>query len=83
MIRAYDDMVADHVADGWRVEQETSTHTLLAKGDPTKHWAHIILTLVTAGIWGIVYGLVLAFGGLKQRRVLKNPDGTGRVEKVH
>ncbi len=32
MSRAYDDMVADHVAEGWRVEQETSPHTLLAKG---------------------------------------------------
>lgn len=52
MSHAYDEMVADHVAEGWRVEQETSTHTLLAKGDPTKHWAYIVLTLVTAGIWG-------------------------------
>lgn len=52
MSRAYDDMVADHMAEGWRVEQETSTHNLLAKSDPTKHWAHNILTLVTSGIYG-------------------------------
>lgn len=81
MSRAYDDMVAEHIAEGWRVEQETPTHTLLAKGERTKHWAHILLTLVTAGVWGIVYGLVLAFGGLKQRRIMKNADGSGRVER--
>ena len=82
-MKSYENIVSDLVAKGWRVEGETRTHTLMAKGERLKHWAHILLTLGTAGIWGFIYGPLLAFGGLRQRRVVRLPNGDGRVERVY
>ena len=51
----------------------------MAKGEKLKHWAHIFLCPATAGIWGFVYGPLLAFGGLRQRRITRTPEGQGRI----
>ncbi len=33
-------------------------------------------------LWGFVYGPLWAFGGLRERRIVRNPDGTGRTEPL-
>ena len=80
--KTYDQEIADRVEKGWRIEQQTETHVLMAKGERIKHGAHIFLTVITAGVWGVVYGLMLIFGGLKERRIVCTPDGMAKVQRV-
>lgn len=50
---------------------------MLAKGNRPNHVLHLILTILTVGIWGIVWILLAAFGG--EERVLMTVDEYGTV----
>jgi len=53
--RSMADAVAVDVARGWRVQSQTETDALLARGGNVNHLLHLVLTLLTCGIWGIVW----------------------------
>ena len=80
--KEFEQEIQDRIDKGWRVQERTETHVLMAKGERIKHGAHIFLTVVTVGLWGVVYGLMLIFGGLKQRRIVRTKDGMARVQYV-
>lgn len=73
--------LAEHVAmavqNGWRVESQTDFQAVLVDGHRTNHLLHLILSLVTLGLWLIVWGIAAIVGGEK-RRVL-SVDENGRV----
>lgn len=69
--------VAEHTRHGWRVVSQTPTQAQLVKGKPTNHVLHLILTLVTVGLWSIVWILVVLFAGEKQKFL--QVDASGRV----
>ncbi len=52
----YEEQIEHFVQKRWRIEERGEGWVLVAKGEKLKHWAHIILCLATAGIWGFVYG---------------------------
>lgn len=62
---------------GWRVVSQTSTQAQLVKGKPTNHLLHLILSLVTLGLWVPVWIGVAIFAGQKQR--FCSVDEYGRV----
>lgn len=62
---------------GWRVQSQTGTTAQLLKGKPTNHVLHLILSLVTVGVWLVVWALVTIFAGEKQRVV--TVDEYGRI----
>lgn len=62
---------------GWRVQSQTATTAQLLKGKPTNHVLHLILSIITLGLWLIVWVLVTIFAGQKQRVV--TVDEYGRV----
>lgn len=62
---------------GWRVQSQTATTAQLLKGKPTNHVLHLILSLITLGIWLIVWVLVAIFAGQKQKVV--TVDEYGRI----
>ncbi|NYI80625.1 DUF4352 domain-containing protein [Nocardioides panzhihuensis] len=63
--------VAKEVADGgWRVESQTEYHTVLAKGGRTNHVLHLILTIVTCGLWSVAW-LLIAHLNRRQSLVLR------------
>ena len=78
----YEEAVANRINHGWRIVSETRTDTLMAKGERINHLVHILLTVISVGIWGIYYGLRLIFGGLKQVRITKDSKGNARVKQV-
>lgn len=63
-------------SDGWRVESQTDFNAVLAKGNK-HHILHLILSILTAGLWLIVWG-ILAFTSKEHRRVLM-VDENGQV----
>ena len=80
--QAFETEIEDRIDKGWRIEEQTPTHVLMAKGERIKHGVHIFLSIVTVGVWGVVYGLLLLFGGLKERRIVRKPNGLASVQRV-
>ena len=64
---------------GWRVQSQTATQAQLLKGKPTNHILHLILSIITLGLWLIVWVLMVIFAGEKQRLV--TVDEYGRVHE--
>ena len=56
-------------AQGWRIETRSDFQATIAKGNRLNNTLHLILTIVTAGLWGIVWILLALFGGIKRRMV--------------
>lgn len=54
-------------AQGWRVEERSDFHATIAKGQPLNNKLHLILTIFTLGVWGIVWASLAISGGVKHR----------------
>ena len=78
--RALANAVASECArGGWRVESQTDVNAILAKGKRTSHGLHIFLTIITAGMWLPVWG-VMWFVNREQRLIL-NVDEYGNITR--
>ena len=59
------------IRQGWRVESETDYHVVMVRGHRVNHILHLMLSLVTVGIWIPVWILLMIFGGEKRRVINK------------
>lgn len=64
-----DQEIAQHVKRGWRVESRTDHQAVLVIGHRPNHILHLILTIITFGIWAIVWILVAVLGGEKRKTI--------------
>lgn len=71
--------VANHVATGWRVESQTDTQAVMVKGNRTNNTLHLILTIVTFGLWAIVWICLAIFGG--EKRMVIEVDAYGHTNR--
>lgn len=62
-------MVANVSAQGFRVESQSDFQAIIVKGKPINHTLHIILSVLTVGIWLIVYAILAVTGGEKREMV--------------
>jgi hypothetical protein len=69
--------VAGKVAAGYRVESQTDMQSILVKGKKPNHILHLILTVVTVGLWLFVWIPVAIFQ--KERRTVLTVDDYGTV----
>jgi hypothetical protein len=69
--------VSNSVRNGWAIEGQTSYQAVLVKGHRPNHILHLILTLVTMGLWAIVWILVAVLGG--EKRLVIDVDEYGHV----
>ena len=83
-IDAREDILGGQVAtqsiSGYRVESRGKTQATFIKGKPVKHWLHCVLTLCTWGLWGLVWILLIIFGGEKRKVV--TVDEWGNITEV-
>ena len=63
-------IVAKEVRKGWRVESQNDLQVVLVKGQRPNHVLHVILSVLTVGLWIPVSVLVAMTGGEK-RKVVK------------
>lgn len=73
--------VANQVRQGWRVESQTDYQAVLVKGQRPNHILHLILTLVTLLVWGIVWILVALLGGEKRMVIDVDEYGQTLIQK--
>lgn len=77
-----DDAVTRGLQFGARLESRTDTSATLVYGKPVNHVLHLILTLVTCGLW-VPFWLGFGLLGGETRTVLTiAPDGSVIVRKV-
>lgn len=71
--------VAGQVRGGWSVQSQTDFQAVLVKGHRPNHLLHLILTILTLGLWLIVWVAVTLAGGEKHRVV--SVDAYGNVNR--
>ena len=72
---ALDIRIARELAGGATLESQTGYNAVLIKGKKVNHILHLILSLITAGFWLIVW-LLLVITNKRQRIVLfANEEG--------
>jgi len=69
--------VANHVRQGSRVESQLEFQAVMVKGSPINHTFHLIATLVTCGMWGIVWLCLLGLAG--ENRYALRVDEYGNI----
>jgi hypothetical protein len=62
-------------AEGDRLESQTDFSAVIVKGRRPNHILHLILTVLTLGVWAIVWLMVGMFGGEKRQILMVNEDG--------
>ena len=62
--------MANSVRQGWGVQSQTDFQAVLVKGSKPNHVLHLVLTLLTVGLWAIVW-IALALIGSKKHRVIQ------------
>jgi hypothetical protein len=75
-------VVTAQVADGARVESGSDYQAVLVRGHRPNNTLHLILTLVTAGLWGIVWIAVAAIGGEKRSVASVDEWGNSSIQTV-
>jgi hypothetical protein len=73
--------VANSVRNGWRVESQSDYQAVLVKGKRPNHILHLILTLVTLGLWAIVWIGVTIAGGEKRQVVSVDEYGNTNFQR--
>jgi len=59
--------VIDQVAKGGKVELHTDFDAVLTFGNRPNHVLHLLLSILTAGIWLIIWILISLSGGISRR----------------
>lgn len=73
--------IAEETSRGWRVESQTEFQVVLVKGKNHSHLLHLILTLLTLGLWLVVWIPLAIFGG--EKRAVVSVDEDGRRHLLH
>jgi hypothetical protein len=64
-----DAAVNEFAGNGWRIESRSDFQVVFVKGKRPNHILHLLLTLVTVGLWAIVW-IILAVVKHEQRRIV-------------
>lgn len=71
--------VAQEVSRGKRVESQSDFQVVLVKGKRPNHVLHLILTVLTAGVWALVWIGVVVAGG--EKRTVLSVDEFGAIQR--
>jgi hypothetical protein len=61
--------VDEHVRQGWQIESRTENLASSRFGKPINHVLHLLLTLVTCGVWVLVWIYLAMFQGEKHKTI--------------
>ena len=66
---AFDGQLASFLTQGWQIESRTELSAVLVKGKPVNHVLHLLLSLVTVGLWIPVWIILAIAGGEKRKHI--------------
>jgi len=67
--------IAEQVRKGYRVESQMEYQAILVKGHRPNHILHLILSILTAGLWLFVWLALAVFGGENRRMITVDEFG--------
>jgi len=70
------------VAQGARVESQTGHSAVLVRGRRVNHVLHLILSLITIGLWFIVWIIISLSGGEKRKMVTVDEYGNVATKQL-
>ena len=71
------ELIANYMQMGYRVESQGPNAVVMVRGNPVNHLLHLVLTLLTGGLWVIVWiGVAMAN---QQSRVIVHTDEEGQA----
>jgi hypothetical protein len=73
--------VANQVRQGGRVESTSDYQAVLVTGSKPNHILHLILTLVTLGLWALIWIGVAILGGEKRMVIDIDEYGNTNIQK--
>ena len=73
--------VANEIRQGWRVESQTDYQAVIVRGQRPNHVLHLILTIITVGLWGLVWIAVVALGGEKRGVIEIDAYGNTNIQR--
>jgi hypothetical protein len=65
-----------------RVESQSEFQATLAYGQPVNHTVHLIATIFTCGIWGIVWLVLALTGGVKRELLVVDDYGNVQLQQL-
>ena len=74
--------IGARLALGRRVESQSEFQAVLVHGHPVNHILHLIITLITLGVWVIVWIALILFGGEKREIVEVDEWGNASIAKL-
>lgn len=69
--------IARDVALGYRIESQSDYQAVMVKGKKVSHLLHLVLTILTAGLWGLVWIALWIIN--RERREILQVDEYGNV----
>jgi hypothetical protein len=69
------------VIRGARVESQGDYQAVLVRGKPVNHVLQLILTIVTLGLWAVIWLALVIFGGEKRVVVTVDEYGNTNVQE--
>jgi hypothetical protein len=75
LTQTLDAEVQHWVSRGWRLRSRTPREAHVVKGERISHGVHVFFSIVTLGLWLIVYIPLLIFGGEKHKLISIDEKG--------
>lgn len=75
--------IRTEVTQGGRVESQGDFDAVVATGGEINHTVHLIATLASCGIWGIVWLVLALTGGVKRKMVAVDDYGQILVQNIN
>ncbi|MGA1836489.1 DUF2510 domain-containing protein [Herbiconiux sp. 11R-BC] len=51
-------VIANAISTGWRLESVSATSAVLLRGRRPNHALHLVLTILSVGLWGVVWAVI-------------------------
>ena len=67
----------DAISKGWSIESQGQYYAVMVEGERVNHLLHLILSIITVGLWLIVWFILATSGG--QQRMMIYVDEQGEV----
>jgi hypothetical protein len=74
--------IAAELHNGWRVESQTDFQAVMVRGHRVNHVLHLILSVLTLGLWLIVWLFLGLAGGEKREIVSVDEYGQVRAQRT-
>lgn len=75
--------IRSEVTQGGRVESQGDFDAVVATGKDINHTVHLIATIFTCSLWGIVWLVIVLTGGIKRKMVAVDEYGQILVQNIN